>query len=151
MKMLPINAEVHEIKAVLVEWTELMAQEKYTEALELIPYDEFHYYEENEWTPELLEAVVNGYGIVFSTKEELIEDFGCINKITSLNAMPDRDEIIESIEIEHDLKWLRENDLAEIWYDVPLNGKQSDLTGRFIIRKIDEQHITLIFEDLHVM
>lgn len=151
MQILSVNASEDEIKEVLVEWTERMAQEQYAEALEFIPYDTLHLYEDNEWTPELLESVVCGYGLAGLTKEEVLQEFGCLHKITSLNDMADREDILNSIEINYDFSWFKGNDIAEIWYDVPLNGTQSDLTGRFLLRKTDEQHMMLIFEDLHVM
>ncbi|MDE7477416.1 MAG: hypothetical protein K2M91_05625 [Lachnospiraceae bacterium] len=151
MRILAVDASEAEIKNVLVEWTELMAQERYADALALIPYDNLYCYEDNEWTPELLESVVYGYGLAGYTREEILKDFGCLYKITSLNDMVDKDEILDSIEICYDCKWFKGNDIAEIWYDVPLNGEQSDLTGRFLLRLLDEQHMTLVFEDLHVM
>lgn len=151
MRMLSVNASDAEIKAVLAEWTELMAQEQYAAALELIPYDTMHLYEDNVWTPSLLESVVYGYGLAGRTKEDVLADFGCLYKITSLKDMADSEKILDSIEIHYDFKWFKGNDIAEIWYDVPLNGVQSDLTGRFILRKTDGQHMMLVFEDLHVM
>ncbi len=151
MRILPIDAKDAEIRDVLAAWTELMAQERYKEALELIPYDTLHYYEDNEWTPELLASVVYGYGVAGHTREEILKDFGCLYKVTSLKDMADKDRILDSIDINYDCKWLKGNDIAEIWYDVPLNGVQSDLTGRFLLRKTDDRHMTLIFEDLHVM
>ena len=144
MRILAVNAGESEIKKVLAEWTELMAQERYADALELIPYDHLHYYEDNEWTPELLESVVYGYGLAGCTREEILKDFGCLYKMTSLNDMAERDEILNSIEISYDCKWFKGNDIAEIWYNVPLNGEQSDLTGRFLLRKLDGQHMTLV-------
>lgn len=151
MRILPTDAKDAEIRDVLAAWTELMAQERYKEALELIPYDTLHYYEDNEWTPELLASVVYGYGVAGHTREEILKDFGCLYKVTSLKDMADKDRILDSIDINYDCKWLKGSDIAEIWYDVPLNGVQSDLTGRFLLRKTDDRHMTLIFEDLHVM
>lgn len=151
MNKLPIDASEKEIKDIIIEWNELMAQERYAEALELVPYDTNHYYNDSEWTPELLKSVVYGYGLAGYTKEELEKEFGCIYKITSLNNISNRNEIIQSIEINYDMEWFEENDLAEILYDVPLNGSQSDLTASFILRRVNDKYITVIFEDLHVM
>ena len=48
--------------------------------------------------------------------------------------------------------WMGKEDIAVIHYDnVPLNGKMSDLTARFFVRKISEDELTLAFIDLHVM
>ena len=44
------------------------------------------------------------------------------------------------------------DDVAVIHYDnVPLNGKMSDLTAKFFVRKVNDNEITLVFIDLHVM
>ena len=71
--------------------------------------------------------------------------------IRDRNNISNRNEIIQSIEINYDMEWFEENDLAEILYDVPLNGSQSDLTASFILRRVNDKYITVIFEDLHVM
>ena len=64
----------------------------------------------------------------------------------------DKEEIITGIDISSDYGWMGKEDIAVIHYDnVPLNGKMSDLTARFFVRKISEDELTLAFIDLHVM
>lgn len=150
MKTLPITASKEEIKKLVIEWNELLAQEKYKEALEMFLINEDN---ELDWTPELLESAVYGYGCPGHTKEEAEKEFGSADyKVTSVLDNPNRDEIIESIDISSDYTWMGENDIAVIHYDnVPLNGRMSDLTAKFFVRKVNDNEITLAFIDLHVM
>lgn len=37
------------------------------------------------------------------------------------------------------------------YFNIPLNGEMSDLTGIFYLRKLSETSMTLEFHDLHVM
>ena len=72
--------------------------------------------------------------------------------MTSILENPDREKIIDSIDISSDYGWMGENDIAVIHYDnVPINGEMSDLTARFFVRKVNDDEITLAFIDLHVM
>lgn len=148
MKTLPITASQEEIKKLVIEWNEFLAQEKYKEALEMFLIDEGQV-----WTPELLESAVYGYGCPGYTREEARKEFGFADyKITSIYDDPNRDKIIESINISSDYKWIGTDDIALIHYDnIPLNGIMSDLTGKFFVRKINDNEITLAFIDLHVM
>lgn len=150
MKTLPITASKEEIKELVIEWSELLAREKYKEALDMFLLDENN---ELEWTPELLESAVYTYGCPGLTREEAEKEFGSADyKVTSIFENPDKDKIIESIDISSDYGWLGKNDIAVIHYDnVPLNGMLSDLTARFFLRKIDDNTLTLAFMDLHVM
>lgn len=65
-----------------------------------------------ECTPEFLESVVYGYGLTGHTKEEIEDDFGCLYKISSFDKNEERNEIIESIQINYNMKWFKENDFA---------------------------------------
>ena len=149
MKTLPITASKEEIRELVIEWNELLAQEKYKEAFEMFPAEN----NELDWTPELLESAVYTYGCPSYTREEAEREFGSSDyKVTSILENPDKDKIIESIDISSDYGWMGKNDIAVIHYDhVPLNGVMSDLTARFFVRKVTDDKLTLVFIDLHVM
>ncbi len=149
LRILPADAGREEILDLLEDWTELLAEEKYAEALNSFLVDS----SEVDWTPELLESCVYGYGCGGGTREETVKDFGTADyKVTSLRNSPQREEIRRRIDISSDYGWMGEDDLAMIHYDgVPLNGEPSDLTARFFLRKLDEKTATLAFIDLHVM
>ena len=108
---------------------------------------------ELDWTSELLESAVYTYGCPGYTREEAEKEFGSSDyKVTSILENPDKDKIIESIDISSDYGWMGKNDIAVIHYDhVPLNGVMSDLTARFFVRKVTDDKLTLVFIDLHVM
>lgn len=131
------------------EWNELLAVEKYEEAISMFLSDNL----EVDWTPELLEQAVYGYGVIGYTREEIKEMFGSEDyKITSILDNKEKDKIMNSIEISRDWNFKGENIIGMVHYDcVPLNGELSDLTARFYIKKVDGSNITLEFLDLHVM
>ena len=72
MKTLPITASKEEIRELVIEWNELLAQEKYKEAFEMFPAEN----NELDWTPELLESAVYTYGCPGYTREEAEREFG---------------------------------------------------------------------------
>ena len=148
MRTLPIDAEDQEIIALLEEWTELLAQEKYAEALDMLSPDP-----EQHWTPELLESDVYGYGLPGYTREEAEREFGRADyKITSLRSSPYREQILQSIDIERFTPKARPEQLGMVHYEkIPLNGEMSDLTGIFFLKKVSDTSMILEFHDLHVM
>ena len=99
MKTLPITASKEEIRELVIEWNELLAQEKYKEAFEMFPAEN----NELDWTPELLESAVYTYGCPGYTREEAEREFGSSDyKVTSILENLDKDKIIESIDISSD-------------------------------------------------
>lgn len=149
MRTLSIDANDEEIRNLVIEWNELLAAEKYEEALSMFLSDNL----EVEWTADLLEQAVYGYGVVGYTREEIKEMFGPEDyKITSIFNNKEKDKIINSIEVNRDWSFEDENIIGMVHYDcVPLNSELSDLTARFYIKKIYDNNITLKFLDLHVM
>ncbi len=150
MKTIPITASEDEIRDLVIEWNELLAQEKYKEAFEMFLAEKCI---EFDWTPEMLESAVFTYGCPGYTREEAEKEFGSADyKITSVLDNPDRDRIVAGIDISSDYEWMGKDDLAVIHYkNVPINGEMSDLTAIFFVRKVDDSHLTLSFIDLHVM
>ncbi len=100
MRTLSVNADKAEIKNLVVEWLELLAQEKYAEALELILYDNTQVVDGTlwTWTPQNLEAAVFTYGMPWFTKEEMKKRYGedckVDYKVTSVLARPDKEELL---------------------------------------------------------
>jgi hypothetical protein len=138
----------------VVEWHELLAQRRYAEALELLPHSTI----EIDWTPKLLDEVIQGYGVLDGDKETL--DFLLKHRgvrrfeITTLVGRPDRDEIIAKISVDrqHLFGLDPTRYLGMVHFDdVPLSGFKSDLTARFHIKRIGSDRLTLEFLDLHVM
>ena len=171
MKTLPINASDEEIKTLIIEWNELLAQEKYEEAIDFILYENTKVVDGEIWiwTPEKLEAAVYTYGMPWYSKEEYEAEYGegaADLKVASLLHSPNSKELLDKISFEINYYTVSaeraelwgisntdyENIMGDVLYDgVPLNDWNSDLTAIFYLKKIDENHMTLCFQDLHVM
>lgn len=172
MKTIPISAGKEGIRNLVVEWLELLAKERYAQALELVLYDNTQTIDGERWvwTPERLEAAVYTYGMPWFTKEDIKREYGAdtpVDHKVTLDA-PDRDGLLEDIgeSVEFFGKAVTEekarlwgiegldypNIIGEVLFDgVPLDGERSDLTALFWIQKADEGNVTLVFRDLHVM
>jgi hypothetical protein len=142
IRTLPITASDSEIKSLIAEWSELLAQKRFQEALDMFPCAE-------ATTARELEATIAGYG-----SPDPFPD-GRRFEITTLLARPDRDYIIQKrMEVDRkNLYGLNPKEyLGMVHYDsVPLNGEQSDLTARFHIKRMGPDRLTLEFLDIHVM
>ena len=154
MITLPVTATDDQIRALVVRWSELLAQKRFADALEMFP----HSVEELDWTPETLQDVIAGYGVIggdAETQQYLLDDHGVERfEITSILSRADRNEIISKIDVDRqNLYGLDPNRyLGMIHYeDVPLSGFRSDLTARFHIKRVGTDELTLEFLDLHVM
>ncbi len=155
LRTLPIDASDNDIKSLVVEWSELLAETCFADAPAM-----FHTAEQRvPWTPETLEQVIAGYGVLdpdSDTIEFMLQEHETSRfEITTLLGRPDRDEIIrEKIEVgrEHLFGLDPERYLGMVHYnDVPLSGHRSDLTARFHIKRIGADRLTLEFLDIHVM
>jgi hypothetical protein len=142
IRTLPITASDSEIKSLIAEWSELLAQKRFHEALDMFPCAE-------ATTASELEATIAGYG-----SPDPFPD-GRRFEVTTLLGRADRDDIIRR-RIEVDRENLYGLDPGEYlgmvhYGDVPLNGERSDLTARFHIKRVERDELTLEFLDIHVM
>jgi hypothetical protein len=174
MKTLPITATKEEISYLVFEWIELLAQEKYAEALDIILYDNTQEIDGEIWiwTPERLEAAVFTYGQPWYSKEDMKRlygtDYPVDRKVTSVLNNPDKEKLLEDTEMLIDFfddvisfekaeMWGisgldYKNIIGEVFFDgMPVDEERSDLTALFWIIKVDENNITLVFRDLHIM
>jgi hypothetical protein len=152
VRSLPISASDDDIRNLVVEWSELLAGEKYADALAMFPMD-------GSWTPSKLQKTIEGYGVPDLEPHELAEmlsewgvDRFLVTTLLVGGGVPET--IRKSIRVNRDkLYGLNPaNYLGMVHYDdVPLSGYVSDLTARFHIKRINNQHFTLEFLDIHVM
>lgn len=169
MKTLSIHGGKEAVRSLVLEWNELLAQEKYEQALELMLYDNTQIVDEKLWiwTPERLQAAVATYGEPWYTVEELKalydepdwEEFKVTSVQTGSNGYgeisveyfeePLSEEMAETLGVLGlDYKTI----VGDVEFDgVPLNGEASDLTARFWIKQVGEDQITLVFRDMHVL
>lgn len=143
IRMLPLNATDNDIKQAVIEWSELLAQKRFADAIAMFEY------EEPELTPEELELWIKNYG-----SPDPFPD-GRSYELTSLLALENAEDIIaNSIEVDRENLYGLDPEqyLGMVHYnDVPLNGAPSDLTARFHIKKVGDDKLTLEFLDIHVM
>jgi hypothetical protein len=145
IRTLPLTADDDAIKALVVEWSELLARGQFAEALAMFP----NAGRASVHAPEMLERTIAGYGAPEPHPD------GDVFAITPLLSRPDATEIIRD-KIRVNRKNLCGRDPARYlgmihYYDVPLNGERSDLTARFHILQVDPDQLTLEFLDIHVM
>jgi hypothetical protein len=122
---------------------ELLADEKYVEAYNLTYHDPG-----NQWSPAILESVINGYGLLYEPGEEVF-------KVTSPNTaiLDGRSKVYKDIDLlkEHHTKFhLPDMDrIGHLRYDLPLNGVWSDLTATFYLLQGDD-FWALELDEIHV-
>ena len=121
MNTLPINAEDSALLTLLEEWTELLA------------------------------SAVYGYGCPGYTREEAARVFGRADyKVTSLRGSPCRERILRSVDICRFTPKTCPETLGMVrYFNIPLNGEMSDLTGIFYLRKLSETSMTLVCAGKH--
>ena len=122
-----------EILAVVDAWVDDLACEDYDTAYARTKHDPYY-----AWTPDLIRAVIEGYGLPESHPSR--EVF----KVTDRNFAKGRPHYrtVERLEIP-------DSSLAEVWYDLPLNGEWSDLTATFRVARSDDS-VVIILEQIHV-
>jgi len=142
---LPVTASDDEIRQVVLRWSELLAEERYSEALAM--FETSDRADHHPWTIDLLARTIAFYGD--------LEHFPGtpLYHVTSVHG---RNDLLRAIRIDVDRANLYalapERYLGMVHYEhVPLNGTPSDLTARFDIRRLGENELTLDFCDLLVM
>lgn len=137
MKTLPVTATDDQIRALVVEWSELLAARRFGDALAMFPCAD----EEMDWTAESLANWISNYGF-----DEPYPD-GKRFTLTSLLDLPTSQRAIEKcIEVDRENLYglPPESYLGMVHYnDVPLDNEPSDLTARFHIKKIGTDQMTL--------
>lgn len=140
---LPINATPQIILEAVEQWIALLVKEDYQAAYEFTEQDE-----KNEWTHELIKAVICGYGLPEPHPN------GKIYKITAINKakLVDRNKRYQDVNyFEQPLDYTEKKAqiIGNVIYDLPLNGEWSDLSATFYILK-KEEYITLELDEIHV-
>jgi hypothetical protein len=141
----------NEISDLVLEWSELLAEENYAGALALLPPVT------DEWTPEILRSTIEGYGVPDLDAETLLfcqQEHGVARFVVKGLRVGVDLEPTKSIHV--DRKNLYGLDPAEYlgmvhYGDVPPNSGPSDLTARFCIKRLGSDCLMLEFLDIHVM
>jgi hypothetical protein len=144
----PEAASDNDIRQAVVAWSELLAKERYADALTMFPHTSKSL--GFEWTPAHLEDRISNYGCARADY-----DSGQYLKVTSLFEQPDpQSYILKAIDVDRENLYGLDpaHYIGMVHYnDVPLDGEASDLTARFHIKRVGVACITLEFLDIHVM
>ena len=122
-----------EILALVELWIDDLAREDYATAYARTAHDPYY-----QWTPELMRAVVAGYGSPEPHRS------GTVFRVTPRDTAVgqphyrtvDRDAVSPPA-------------FAEAWHDLPLNGEWSDLTATFRVEP-GVVGSTIVLEEIHV-
>ncbi len=138
MIRLPRNATDEQILDVIRAWVELLAQERYEDAFQML-----RYHPAEHWSPALIRAVVTNYGFIEPRKD------GATFKVTSLKDNPEGEAF-------HGVEWYGDDPnkpaeyLGVAAFTLPLNGEWSDVTAMFDIVE-EGGGLVLELDDIHVL
>ncbi|GAB4217658.1 MAG: hypothetical protein OHK0012_22890 [Synechococcales cyanobacterium] len=122
-----------EILALIDCWVDDLVREDYHTAYSRTDHDPCY-----SWTPDLIRAVIEGYG--------LPEPHPCgeIFRVTARQTATGKQHY-RTVDRTH----IPQTSIAEVWYDLPLNGGWSDLTVTFRVEPRDAATV-LVLEQIHV-
>ncbi|MBL9083725.1 MAG: hypothetical protein JNK76_18050 [Planctomycetales bacterium] len=127
------NPSDDEILRFVEEWIDDLARDDYAAAFRRTDHDPYY-----RWTPELMRLVVQGYGLPEPHRSGAV--FAVTARASALGGPPQR-------VVDRDV--VRPHCLAEIWYDLPLNGTWSDLTATFRV-ELRAEVSAVILQEIHV-
>ncbi len=130
---LPKNPNNDQILELVEQWIDDLASGEYEAAFSKTERDPYY-----KWTPALIREVFRGYGLPEPHPSE--EVFAVTSRKSAVGNPPqqigDRENVSPPV-------------FAEVWYDLPLNGKWSDLTATFRIENRTKGSV-IILQEIHV-
>jgi hypothetical protein len=130
MAHLPSNASDDDLIRFIDYWAELMEQENYVAA-----YGYTQHIAEMKWSPELIRQAVKSYG-----RSDPVQKVTLAGKPTDITQRKEVSRFTKN----------RYGEIAEIWYDINLDGYASDLTATFRVVEA-EDGLVIKLNDIHVM
>ncbi len=122
-----------QILAFVEAWIDDLARGDYQAAYDRTAHDPYY-----AWSPSLIQKVIEGYGLPEPCSDGML--FHVTDRQTAKgkchNRTVDHDHIPDSV-------------VAEVWYDLPLNGEWSDLTATFRIKRC-ETGCVVVLQEIHV-
>jgi hypothetical protein len=138
MIKLPQHATDQQILDVIRDWVELLAQNHYEDAFQMLKHDA-----SKDWSPELIRTVISNYGFIEPRKDEKVF------RVTSIKEKPTGKPYQEVDWYGDDPDRPRQY-LGMVLFNLPLNGEWSDVTAVFDIVEEDD-HLALELDDIHVL
>jgi hypothetical protein len=127
------NPSDEEILQFVEAWIDDLARGDYATAFRRTEHDPYY-----EWTPDLMLSVVQGYGLPEPHQSGTV--FAVTPRASALGGPPQR--IV-------DRDAVPPHSLAEVWYDLPLNGEWSDLTATFRVEPRGDGS-AVVLQEIHV-
>jgi hypothetical protein len=156
MKTLPLKVSEEQVKNLIREWVDQLAKEKYEEALALLSTElpsgsgSVSENDANEWTPELLRAVISNYGLP-EPWEGQEQTYKVVPVADAMRKLFEKSLTVHF----RVFKAVGESYLGTVDVDLPLNYESgdwiSDLTARFYLRKVSDTEMALVLLDIHVL
>ena len=129
MTSVPATATDAELIAFIDGWAALLEREEFELAFELTGH-----IADMRWTPALLREVIKGYGDARSAQR------------VTLHGVPT--DVTQKKEV---TRWATERHgfFGELWYDLNIDGKATDLTATFSLKRAGGR-VTFHLNDVHV-
>jgi hypothetical protein len=122
-----------EILTAVEVWIDDLAAEDYQAAFERTAHDPYQ-----AWSADLVRAVISGYGLPEAHPSG--EVFVVSRRVDAPGQPAHR--LVDRAAATPD-------EIAEAWYDLPLNGAWSDLTATFSVQR-RAGHAVLVLQQIHV-
>jgi len=128
------NPSDDEILTAVEAWVDDLALGNYASAYARTDHDTYH-----RWTPELMQSVIEGYGLPAVEKDA--RRFAVTSRVLASGSTPRRTV---------DRATMPPNAIAYVEYRLPLNGTWSDLSATFRVepRTFGSK---LVLEEIHVL
>ncbi len=136
MSRLPVLSSApsdEEILTAVEAWIDDLAAGDYQAAFDRTAHDPYY-----AWSAELIQAVISGYGLpeAHPSGEVFI-----VSRRANATGQPAHRLV--------DRAAATPDEVAEVWYDLPLNGAWSDLTATFSVQR-RAGHVVLVLQQIHV-
>jgi hypothetical protein len=122
-----------ELLAFVEVWIDDLARGDYQTAYSRTEHDAYY-----RWTPGLMRAVIEGYGLPEPRRDGNVFH---VSQRASARGMIHHRQVARDD--------MRPPALAEVWYDLPLNGEWSDLTATFRIER-RQSGFAIVLQEIHV-
>jgi hypothetical protein len=138
MIRLPRNATDEQILDLVRAWSELLAQERYEEAFQMLRYHPLKH-----WSPKLIRTVVTNYGSIEPREQ------GAKFRATPLNENSEG-RVFHGVEWYGDDPNMPTEYLGMAGFSLPLNGEWGDVTVMFDIVE-EDGGLVLQLDEIHVL
>jgi hypothetical protein len=141
LKTLTVDASDEAILDLVREWVSFIAEGDFESAYQLSAHDQYY-----GWTPDLMRTVIQNYGSVEPMPSG--QKFVVTHIKDTTGGSKPRHEV-NRLDRTLEVQSANSAVVANVWFDLPLNGEWSDLTATFEVQQMDDQ-LKLVLNDVHV-